>query len=111
MAEVKNGMELLLTMQLAVELMDEYKLKGNVKRKANMFRQELKKVLDNAYDTAYAADPKYMTNALNYKHKMISAIAELSEPDALLLASFVEKFYNNIDEFRSKGVVEFDNIY
>ena len=30
MSNVKNGIELLVTLQLALELMDEYKLKGKI---------------------------------------------------------------------------------
>ena len=41
MNNVKNGIELLVTLQLALELMDEYKLKGRAKNTANMFKDAL----------------------------------------------------------------------
>jgi hypothetical protein len=41
---------------------------------------------------------------------MITQIAELNEADAILLSEFINKFYENIEIARKKGVVFFDKI-
>jgi hypothetical protein len=43
--DLKNGLELVLTLQLTLELMDEYKLKGLPKKYGNMFKNSLEKDL------------------------------------------------------------------
>lgn len=51
--ELKNGTDLLLCLDIALSIMDEYKLKGNAKRKANLFRQEVEKSVNTAIDESH----------------------------------------------------------
>tara|TARA_R110001632_G_scaffold126252_2_gene239793 strand:- start:1372 stop:1725 length:354 start_codon:yes stop_codon:yes gene_type:complete len=108
--ELRNGLELVLALQLTLELMDEYKLKGLPKKYGNMFRKSLEKGLSESYDRLYNIDPEYTTNAMNKKNELISNIASFNEVDAILFAEFSKKFMDNIDIARKKGVVFFDKL-
>lgn len=110
MNNVKNGIELLVTLQLALELMDEYKLKGRAKNTANMFKDALEKDIMQNYHRVYNEDPEMLTNSLNFKNQMIVDIASLGENDAILLADYIRKFMENIDEVREKKVLIFDKL-
>ena len=107
---LKNGLELVLTLQLTLELMDEYKLKGLPKKYGNMFKNSLEKDLSQSFDRLYKIDEEYTTNAMNKKNELISNIASLNEVDAILFAEFSNKFMKNIDLARKKGVVLFDKL-
>tara|TARA_B110000908_G_scaffold36958_1_gene44349 strand:+ start:3739 stop:4092 length:354 start_codon:yes stop_codon:yes gene_type:complete len=108
--DLKNGLELVLTLQLTLELMDEYKLKGLPKKYGNMFKNSLEKDLSQSYDRLYNIDQEYTTNAMNKKNQLISNIASFNEVDAILFAQFAEKFIDNIEIARKKGVVFFDKL-
>lgn len=110
MNNVKNGIELLVTLQLALELMDEYKLKGRAKNTANMFKDALEKDIMQNYHRVYNEDPEMLTNSLNFKNQMIVDIASLGENDAILLADYIRKFMENIEEVREKKVMIFDKL-
>lgn len=110
MNNVKNGIELLVTLQLALELMDEYKLKGRAKNTANMFKDALEKDIMQNYHRVYNEDPEMLTNSLNFKNQMIVDIASLGENDAILLADYIRKFMENINEIREKKVLIFDKL-
>lgn len=110
MNNVKNGIELLVTLQLALELMDEYKLKGRAKNTANMFKDALEKDIMQNYHRVYNEDPEMLTNSLNFKNQMIVDIASLGENDAILLADYIRKFMENIEEIREKKVLIFDKL-
>lgn len=107
---LRNGTELLLSLVLSLELMDEYPTRQEVKRKGNLFRKSFEAKLLKAYDEMYKADEEFTINALNMKHKCISQIASLNEADAILLYDFVDKFIKNIDVARKKGIVFFDKL-
>lgn len=90
--------------------MDEYNLKGNAKRKGNLFRNEVEKVVNPAIDEMHENDEVFLQNALKMKERMIKQIASLHEADQILLSEFVNKFINNIDIARKKGVVFFEKM-
>ena len=82
--------ELILTLQLALELADD-----------NIYiKKELEKSIESAYNSLYAQDPEMAINLINSKHKLISHIAKLNEPDAFLLSDIVDDVVTNIDKFR-----------
>jgi hypothetical protein len=110
MSNVKNGIELLVTLQLALELMDEYKLKGRAKNTANMFKDALESDIMQNYHRVYKEDPEMLTNSLNFKNQMIEDIASLSEADSILLSDFIHKFIENIEEVREKKILIFDKL-
>ncbi len=110
MNKEKNGLELLLLMDLLLATMDEYKLKGVVKNKGNLFRNAIEKSVNNSMDKNSELDEEFTNNAINLKQRMIKQIASFNEADNILLSEFINKFYNNIDIARKKGVVFFDKI-
>jgi len=110
MNKEKNGLELLLLLDLTLATMEEYKLKGVVKNKANLFRNAVEKSVNDAMDKNSELDEEFTNNAINLKQRMIKQIASFNEADNILLSEFVNKFYNNIDIARKKGVVFFDKL-
>lgn len=83
-------LELILTLQLALELVDD----------DIYIKKELEKSIESAYNALYSQDPEMTINLMNAKHKLISHIANLNEPDAFLLSDIVDEVITNIDKFR-----------
>ena len=108
--ETHNGLELLLTAQLFIDIFDNYQLNGIEKKYAKMFHSALEKKTIKHYNEVYNNDPEFALNSLNIKERMIKQIAELNESDAILLSEFINKFNENIEIARKKGVVLFDKI-
>jgi hypothetical protein len=106
--QIKTGVELVLTLQLAIEIMEEYKLTGRIKKYGNMFKRELDTHISRAYDRIYATDPTIVTNGMNIKHKMLSQFAELGEDDAMLVAQKLSDMIDNIEELRKQAVMVVD---
>ena len=102
--QLKTGVELVLTLQLAIEIMEEYNLTGRIKKYGNMFKRELDTHISRAYDRIYAADPTIVTNGMNIKHKMLSQFAELGEDEAMLVAQHLSNMIDNIEELRTKPI-------
>lgn len=105
-----NGLELLLTSQLFIDIFDNYNLKGIEKKYGKMFHDALEKKTIQHYNQVYKNDAEFALNSLNIKQRLITQIAELNEADAILLSEFVNRFINNIEIARKKGVVFFDKI-
>lgn len=97
-AVVKTGLELVLTLQLALEIMDEYKLNGLLKKHGNLFKNTLEKNVGEAYDRVFTLDQEMAINAMNLKQRMISQIATLAEPEAIVFSEYVNKFFDNKEE-------------
>lgn len=106
----KNGLELLLLLDLVLATMDEYNLKGSTKNKANLFRKAIEKSVNKGIDKVIINDEEFAQNAINLKQRMIKQMASFNEADNILLSEFVNKFYKNIDIARKKGVVFFDKL-
>lgn len=108
--ETHNALELLLTAQLFIDIFDNYELKGIEKKYGKMFHTALEKKTIKHYNEVYRNDSEFALNSLNIKERMIKQISELNEADAILLSEFINKFYENIEIARKKGVVFFDKI-
>lgn len=108
--ETHNGLELLLTAQLFIDIFDNYQLNGIEKKYAKMFHSALEKKTIKHYNEVYKNDSEFALNSLNIKERMIKQIAELNEADAILLSEFINKFTENIEVARKKGIVFFDKI-
>lgn len=106
----KRGLELVLTLQLALEYMDEFNLRGLSKRYGNMFKNSIESDLSTAYDRGFKIDQQVMINAMNKKESIISIIAGLSEADCILFTQFAEHFMENIDEARKDGKIYLNKI-
>jgi hypothetical protein len=110
MNELRNGLELLLTGQLFLDISDSYRLSGLLKKRGNLFIKDLEASIKNAYDKVYNDDSEFTLNSINIKQRMISQIAEMNEADAILASEFLIKFKENIEIAREKGVVFFEKI-
>jgi hypothetical protein len=108
--ELRNGLELLLTGQLFLEISDTYKLSGLLKKRGNLFIKDLESSIKNTYENTYSKNPEFTLNSLNIKQRMISQIAQMNEADAILASEFLDKFGKNIEVARKKGVVFFDKL-
>ena len=107
---LKSGLELLLLLDLTLATMDDYQMKGPVKNKANLFKNALEKSVNNSIDHLSNNNEHFLHNATKKKDRMIKQMAGLSEADNILLSGFVNKFIENIELVRKKGVVMFEDI-
>ena len=110
MSELRNGLELLLTGQLFLDISDNYRLSGLMKKRGKLFINDLESAIKTSYDKVYKEDPEFTLNSINIKQRMITQIAEMNEADAILASEFLDKFGKNIEIARKKGVVFFDKI-
>ena len=101
-AVVRTGMELVFTLQLALEIMDEYKLNGLLKKHGNMFKRTLESNVGKAYDRVFSLDQEMAINAMNLKQRMISQIASLPEPEAIVFSEYVNNFFENKEKAISR---------
>lgn len=108
--ELRNGLELLLTGQLFLEISDTYKLSGLLKKRGNLFIKDLESSIKNTYENIYSKDPEFTLNSLNIKQRMISQIAKMDEADAILASNNLNNFVSNIDEHREKDFIVFDKL-
>jgi hypothetical protein len=53
MQELRNGLELLLTGQLFLDISDTYKLNGLLKKRGNLFIKNLEVAVKKGYDNVY----------------------------------------------------------
>lgn len=108
--QLKNGLDLILLLDLTLATMDSYNFKGVVKNKANLFKRAIEKQVDKAIDSETQRDEEFVQNAITLKERMIKDIATMNEADQILLSEFVHKFKNNIEIARGKGVTFFNKI-
>lgn len=102
--------EITLAMQLVLELMDDIGLKGRTKQLGNMFVKELEKTVEDNYNKMYQNDPQAAINVMNSKHRLISQISKMNEPDAIMLSDLINHYVENIEEFREKKVTYFTEL-
>lgn len=107
---MKKVVELTLALQLVMELMDQAGLKGRKKQLGNMFLKEIEKDVLVNYNQLYNNDPEAALNAMNFKNILITNIAELDEPDAILLSDVINKFKESIEDIRKTKVTNFNKL-
>lgn len=107
---LKNGTELTLTLQLAIDIMDSYPVKGNLKVKSREFKNALLNDLQKEYKRLYEKSPEFITNSMRIKERMIKQIADFDEADAILFSEFTDKYVKNIDVARKKGISFFNKL-
>lgn len=108
--KLKNGVELLLSLALSLDLLEQYNANRLLKKKLNMAKNEIEKVITSHYNQLYESDEEFVQNAINFKEKLIKMVAKYNEPDCLLAIDFLNKFDENIEIARKKGVVMFDKL-
>lgn len=108
--KLKNGLELTTTLQLSIELMDQYPVKGIIKQKAKDFLKVAENDIANEYSKVYNTNHEFAINAIKKKHELIKIISEFDEADFILCSDFMQKFKDNIELARKKGIVFFDKI-
>lgn len=97
-------LELIITLQLALELIDESSQNGKI------IKKELEVAIEKAYNQLYQQDPETIINLINARSMLIYKIASLNEPDMVLLSSVVDTFVERIEEVRENHVVFFDKL-
>lgn len=108
--KLKNGLELTTSLQLSVELIDQYPVKGIIKQKAKDFLKAAENDVANEYSRIYNKDHEFALNVIKKKHQLIKIIAEFDEADFALCSEFLKKFKDNIHLARKNGLVFFDKI-
>lgn len=108
--KLKNGLELTVTAQLCLELMDQYPVKYLIKKKLKDFLEVAEKDIGNEWARVFETNQEFAINALKKKHEMIKIIAEFNEADAILCGEFLKKFKDNLPLARKNGLVFFNKI-
>lgn len=108
--ELKNGTELLLSLALSLDLLEQYNANKLLKRKINIAKAELEKSITSLFSELYGNDEEFVQNSLKYKEKAIRIIAKYNEADCILACDFLEKFDDNIEIARKKGLIFFDKL-
>lgn len=108
--KLKNGLELTTTLQLALELCDQYPVKQKLKQSLKSFLKEAEKDISLEYQKVYDTNPEFAINAVKKKHELVKIIAEFDEADFILCSEFLKKFKDNIHLARKNGLVFFDKI-
>ena len=108
--KLKNGLELTTTLQLCMELCDQYPVKGIIKKKLKDFYKVAENDIANEYARVHNPNHEFAINAIKKKHQLIKIIAEFDEADFILCSDFLQKFKDNISIARKKGIVFFDKI-
>ena len=108
--ELDNGLELLLTAQLFLELSDKYKLKGMSKKYCKMLVKEIEKAGNEPFKEFYKNDEMFAVNALNKKMEAIKIMASFNEADAILFEEFAMNFKKNIEVARKHGTSFFKKL-
>ena len=108
--KLKNGLELTTSLQLSIELIDQYPVKGLIKQKAKDFLKVAENDVANEYSRLYNQDHEFAINVIKKKHQLVKIIAEFDEADFVLCAEFLKKFKDNIHLARKNGLVFFDKI-
>jgi len=108
--ELKNGLDLLFHCYLTIESMESYNLTGLVKKYGNMFKNSLEKAVMNGIDKHSLKDEELLNNAIKKKKRMAYQIANMNEVDQILFSEFTDKYVQNIEIARKKGVVFFDKL-
>ena len=110
MSELKNGTELLLSLALSLDLLEQYDAKQILKKKLNIAKEEIEKSILTHYTNLYKNDEEFVQNSLNYKENTIKKFAKYNEADSILCSHFLDFFDKNIHLARKKGVIFFDKI-
>ncbi len=109
--ELKNGVELILSLALSLDLLEQYKCKTALK---NHVRKTKKAIEDNlieqGYNKMYLESEEYTQNLLTLKENYINRVAKYNEADFALLSHFTKHFDDNIEIARKKGILFFDKI-
>lgn len=108
--ELKNGLELLLLCYLTIETMEQYNVKGLEKKYLNLFRNQIEKKVVRRIDEIHENNEEFFNQCLKSKNRMINQIASLNEADQILFSDFVDKYINNIELARKKGLIFFDKL-
>ena len=107
---LKNGTELLLSLALSLDLLEDYNASQLLKRKINAAKQEIEKHINHHLKNIYKEDEEFVHNSIRFKEKVISKIAKYNEADCVLACDFLDKFDANIEIARKKGIVFFDKL-
>lgn len=108
--KLKNGLELTTTLQLALELCDQYPVKQKLKQTLKSFLNEAEKDISLEYQKVYNTNPEFAINAVKKKHELVKIISEFDEADFILCSDFLQKFKDNIHLARKNGLVFFDKL-
>ena len=108
--ELKNGTELLLSLALSLDLLEQYNANKLLKKKINNVKRDIEVVIGTHYNQLYKNDEEFVQNSLRYKESVIKKVSKYNEADCILAADFLEKFDNNIELARKKGIVFFDKL-
>ena len=108
--ELKNGLELILSLALSLDLLEQYNPKGLLKKKVNNIKKDIETDMGLRYNEIFKHSEEFVQNSLRHKENIISILAKYNEADCILAADMLKKFDDNIEEERKKGIVFFETL-
>ena len=106
----KNGLELILSLALSLDLLEQYNPKGLLKKKVNNIKKDIESDMGLRYNEIFKHSEEFVQNSLRHKENMIGLLAKYNEADFILASDMLKKFDDNIIEERKKGVVSFETL-
>ena len=106
----KNGLELILSLALSLDLLDQYDSKGLLKKKINKISEDITFDISSRFKQIFETSEEFVHNSLRHKANIIKLIAKYDEADCILAADMLKKFDDNIEEERKKGIVFFETL-
>ena len=108
--ELKNGTELLLSLALTLDLLEQYNAKQVLKKKISNVKNDIEKSILNHYNKLYSESEEFVQNSLTFKEELIKMVAQYNEADCILAIDFLKKFNDNIELARKKSIIFFDKL-
>jgi len=108
--ELKNGTELLLSLALSLDLLEQYKANQLLKKKINNVKKDIEKSIEPHYSKLYTENEEFVQNSLTFKEELIKMVADYNEADCILAIDFLKKFNDNIEIARKKSIIFFDKL-
>tara|TARA_R110000787_G_C13275016_1_gene431865 strand:- start:66 stop:413 length:348 start_codon:yes stop_codon:yes gene_type:complete len=108
--ELKNGLELILSLALSLDLLEQYNPKGVLKKKVNNLKNDIYADIVTRYNEIFNHSEEFVQNSLRHKENMIKIFAKYNEADCILACDMLKKFDDNIEEERKKGIVVFETL-
>ena len=91
MSRYKNGVEITITGQLLLELLDEYEYKGQAKVNLKNFLKLSEKNIVEEYARIMEVENEMILNALKKRYKLIKRLAKLDERELILVTDACDK--------------------
>ena len=107
---LKNGLELVIHSQVFNEFLDQYPVKRELKQAANQLKKVSEKEYSKQYFEIYKIDPEMSINICKKTAELAEIIGKMDISEIVLFSDFAQRFYDNREIAKTKGMSFFDKI-